>query len=241
MAVHPLEAHAGQYTHDPAEGRHGHLAAVEDGLEFINTLEYRKGEPVDHLEGVDDALAWLHEHDLLHREMLDEQSGRFRAVPAAAERAMSRVRRVRESLRELVDATVERRPPAQPELDEVNRALRTHYVYELVPAPDGVSLDHRHEGDPIDGALARLAESIARELSQGEPDRLRVCANDECRWVFKDASRTARRKWCDMAVCGNRAKAARHRQRRRAGGLAARVGDGESAEARSDEDRSASS
>jgi predicted RNA-binding Zn ribbon-like protein len=216
MAAHPLEAHAGQYTHDPDEGRHGHLAAVEDGLDFINTLEYEKGQPVDHLEDVEQALGWFQEHDLLHREMLDEQLGRFRAVPSAADRTMARVRRVRESLRELVDATVERRPPAQPDLDEVNRALRTHYVYELVPATDGVSLDHRHEGDPIDGALARLAESIARELSQVDPERLRICASDECRWVFKDSSRTARRKWCDMAVCGNRAKVARHRERKRA-------------------------
>ena len=44
-------------------------------------------------------------------------------------------------------------------------------------------------------------------------DRLRICANETCRWVFYDDSRTGRRKWCDMSTCGNRAKAARHRAR----------------------------
>jgi len=34
--------------------------------------------------------------------------------------------------------------------------------------------------------------------------------------VFYDISRTGRRRWCDMATCGNRAKAARHRARARA-------------------------
>ena len=76
-------------------------------------------------------------------------------------------------------------------------------------------MDHKHEGDPVEGALARLVESIAREVSQGHPERMRVCANEECRWVFHDTSRCGRRKWCDMATCGNRAKVARHREKSR--------------------------
>ena len=43
-----------------------------------------------------------------------------------------------------------------------------------------------------------------------------ICANDTCRWIFYDTSRTGRRRWCDMATCGNRAKAARHRARAKA-------------------------
>ncbi len=109
----------------------------------------------------------------------------------------------------------------------MNRALRFHYVTYLVPAPDGVSLDHKHEGDPVEGALARLAESVARELTQGRPERLRVCENEECRWVFLDTSHSGKRKWCDMRTCGNRVKVARHRQRRRDEGqvVAARCRD----------------
>ena len=52
-------------------------------------------------------------------------------------------------------------------------------------------------------------------IASGDTDRLRVCANDQCRWIFYDSSRTGRRRWCDMATCGNRAKAARHRARQR--------------------------
>ena len=98
-------------------------------------------------------------------------------------------------------------------LDEVNRALQAREVVQLVPGPDGCRLDHRHVGDPVDDALANLAEPIVREVTGGRPDRLRACADDGCRWVFYDDSRTGRRRWCDMASCGNRAKAARHRAR----------------------------
>jgi predicted RNA-binding Zn ribbon-like protein len=52
---------------------------------------------------------------------------------------------------------------------------------------------------------------LVTELTSGSPERIKICDNDRCRWVFYDTSRTGRRRWCDMATCGNRAKAARHR------------------------------
>lgn len=202
-------------SHIEVHGSHGHQAPLEVGLDFVNTLENEKGGSVEHLRTADDAVAWLHGHDLLHRHMVDDLLARTSADPAAGEQLMRRIRRVRSALRELLDATVERRPPDSTALREVNRALRTQYLYELVPASDGISLDHRHEGDPVDGALARLAETVARELTQGDAERLHICANDECRWVFFDTSAGGRRKWCDMSTCGNRAKVARHRARQR--------------------------
>lgn len=208
----PSEAASAVANHAP----HGHQASLEDGLAFINTLEIERGKPLDHLPTPDSGLAWLGGHGFLHDETRGALEVRFGDDLEQGRRALGRIQRIRAAMRELVDASVEQRPPDPVSLDRVNRALRTPYTYELVPGPDGVSLDHRHDGDPVDGALARLAESIAREVSQGDPDRLRICANDDCRWVFHDTSPTGRRKWCDMATCGNRAKAARHRERLRA-------------------------
>jgi predicted RNA-binding Zn ribbon-like protein len=195
---------------------HGHQVTLDTGLAFINTLDRDRGEPIDRLDSYATALRWFREHDLLHSDMLEAELRRDAADPEAGERTLGRIRRVRAAMRELADAVVEARTPAQRDLDEINRALRPHYTWYLVPARDGVSLDHKHEGDPIAGALARLTESLASEVSEGHPEQLRVCANDECAWVFSDTSRTGRRKWCDMATCGNRAKVARHREKKRA-------------------------
>jgi predicted RNA-binding Zn ribbon-like protein len=195
---------------------HGHQVTLDTGLAFVNTLDRERGHPVDRLDTYAGALRWFRDHDLLHSDMLDAELERDAADPEGGERTLARIRRVRAAMRELVDAVVEARPPAQRDLDEINRALRPHYTWYLVPAHDGVSLDHKHEGDPIAGALARLSESIASEVSEGHPEQLRVCANEDCAWVFNDTSRTGRRKWCDMATCGNRAKVARHREKKRA-------------------------
>jgi predicted RNA-binding Zn ribbon-like protein len=194
---------------------HGHQASLKDALAFVNTLEIVRGREVEHLPDVPAVLDWLADHSLLHADMRESHVTRLAADPDGSARVMRRIGRVRAAIRELVESTVDARPPAERSLAEVNRALRFHYVTYLVPAPDGVSLDHKHEGDPVDGALGRLAEAIARELTQGRPERLRVCENPECRWIFVDTSHSGRRKWCDMRTCGNRVKVARHRQRRR--------------------------
>ena len=193
----------------------GHLAKLQTGLDFVNTLDLWP-VPHDHLDSAESALDWLVEHDLLHREARAHLLATFATSPAAGTEILGKLRRVRQAMRGVLEAAAVQRAPEAADLEEMNRALRTHYIYELVPAPDGVSLDHRHQGDPVDGAMARLAESIARELIQGDNSRLRVCENTQCRWVFKDTSRTGKRKWCSMRSCGNRAKVARHRARRRA-------------------------
>jgi predicted RNA-binding Zn ribbon-like protein len=151
----------------------------------------------------------------MHREARIHLLADYDASPASGLEMLSRLRRTRQAMRGVLEAGATRQPPDPADLAEINRALRTHYIYELVPATDGVSLDHRHQGDPVDGAIARLAESIARELIQGDTSRLRICENPQCRWVFKDTSRTGKRKWCSMSSCGNRAKVARHRARQK--------------------------
>jgi predicted RNA-binding Zn ribbon-like protein len=65
-----------------------------------------------------------------------------------------------------------------------------------------------------------VAGSLAHYLADHDADRLRVCADDTCGWLFVDRSPAGRRRWCDMRTCGNRAKVARHRARARESGAA---------------------
>ena len=183
---------------------HDHAVDLDTALDFVNTLKFDDGQAVEVLGTTAEALDWLHGHGLVHYEVL------ARSDVASV---LRRIHRTRAALRELADATFEDRAPAQDAVDEVNRALRAREVVQLVPGPGGLQLDHRHVGDPIDDALANLSEPIVREIAGGRPERLRACADDTCRWVFYDDSRTGRRRWCDMSSCGNKAKAARHRAR----------------------------
>jgi predicted RNA-binding Zn ribbon-like protein len=196
---------------------HAHDVSLDDTFDFLNTDDTENGFPLERLPTLDSALEWFVDRSVIHLEGADRIRVQSDADPVAAERDLARIHAVRGALWEVADALAEHRPPKTGALDTVNRALHARQVIELVPSDDGcVAVDHRHVGDPIDDALARLADPLVTELVSGHPDRIKICDNDTCRWVFYDSSRTGRRRWCDMATCGNRAKAARHRARERA-------------------------
>ncbi len=188
---------------------HAHEASLETSLDFINTLEFERVAPVEHLPTADSAADWLAERGLAHPE--DAR------MTLRRQGALERFRTVRSAMREISEAAVDRRPADPNAIAVVNRALQGRSVLELVASGDGITLGHRHVGDPLDDALATLIEPVAREIASGRRDRLRICDNDTCRWVFFDDSRTGKRRWCDMSTCGNRAKAARHRARAKSG------------------------
>jgi len=62
-----------------------------------------------------------------------------------------------------------------------------------------------------------VAHDAAELLASDQLPRLRECAADDCCWLFLDESKNRSRVWCDMRVCGNRAKARRHYARTRGG------------------------
>ena len=204
--------------HAPASGHRGHAHDVdlEDTFDFLNTDDTDNGFPLEKLPTLDSALAFFVDRGVIHAEGANRVREAAAADDALEARDLARVHRVRSALRDVAVAVSEHRVPDPHSLHTINRALHARQVIELVPAPDGVTVDHRHIGDPIDDALARLSQPFVIELTEGHPDRIKTCASDTCDWIFYDSSRTLPRRWCDMATCGNRAKAARHRARTKA-------------------------
>src|ERR671917_17466 len=62
-------------------------------------------------------------------------------------------------------------------------------------------------------ARGRMLAIVAHAQSEGTWDRLKSCPADNCRWAFYDRSRNRSAVWCNMAVCGNRAKVRSYRER----------------------------
>ena len=193
----------------PAE--HSHGIDLESALDFLNTLHPGHGRTDEqhmtdeHLERPTDATMWFLEHNLVHPD----------AGVLLGDADLARIRRVRTALREVVDSVVEDRAPDTDAVHLVNAVLEGRRPTRLDFDGTALRIGHRHAETPVDDALALIAEAIIEELATGRPERLRVCANDRCRWAFFDSSPTGRRRWCDMRSCGNQAKAARHRARLR--------------------------
>jgi predicted RNA-binding Zn ribbon-like protein len=202
-------------AHRPATSDHVHDAVpLETAFDFLNTLELENGALVERLTSLDTAATWLADAGVVPDATVVAGLGRS---SAAREAALDRLITARTALRDVAHAVAHEETPPRRAIDEVNRALASRERIELVASDDGVRLGHSHVGDAIDDVLARIAEPIVREIGNGHDDRIRICANDTCRWIFYDESRAGRRRWCDMATCGNRAKAQRHRARRKQG------------------------
>jgi predicted RNA-binding Zn ribbon-like protein len=200
-------------AHRPATSDHVHDAiSLDTAFDFLNTLELENDALVERLSTVDTAVAWL-----VDAGVAPDATALIGHARSTAEREamLQRLITTRTALRDVAHAVAHEEAPPRSAIDEVNRALASRERIELVAADDGVRLGHGHVGDAIDDLLARIAEPIVREIGNGHDDRIRICANDTCRWLFYDESRAGRRRWCDMATCGNRAKAQRHRARQK--------------------------
>ncbi|WPO73371.1 CGNR zinc finger domain-containing protein [Streptomyces sp. KN37] len=73
---------------------------------------------------------------------------------------------------------------------------------------------------PADGSTltARVASAIAEALTAGTWLRLKACEAVTCHWAYYDRSPAGRSRWCDMGVCGARAKMRAYRARKAAPG-----------------------
>jgi predicted RNA-binding Zn ribbon-like protein len=191
-------------THDH---QHEHPKAAPDELDhirqFVNTLDLESLE--DNLAEPDSAAAWLAGRGLLPE---DEP-----LTPADVRQAQS----MREAIRKLLLAH-NGAPLDAAAVDAVNNAAKSAELVVRVGDDGHAALVPVRPG--IDGALGRLIAIAYRAMSEGTWERLKACPEDKCEWAFYDWSKNRSATWCDMATCGNRAKARAYRERRQRGSAA---------------------
>jgi predicted RNA-binding Zn ribbon-like protein len=146
---------------------------------------------------------WLAEH-----ELLDAGEG----AVTASDADVAHARELRDALRSMLRANhgepVD--PAATPRVEAAAR--RSRLAVRFVGEGGSVQLQPLAGG--VDGALGRVLARMAVAMADGTWQRLKVCPADDCQWAFYDTSRNRSAVWCDMKVCGNRAKVRSFRERR---------------------------
>jgi predicted RNA-binding Zn ribbon-like protein len=124
--------------------------------------------------------------------------------------------RLRALLRRLIETVAAGRPLPPADLAKLNTFLATRPVTRaLARSADAYKLKLSPVRPDWNWVLAEVAASFADLIVSGEPARIKICANAECRWAFYDETKNRRRRWCDSAICGNRDKVRRFRERAR--------------------------
>ena len=173
-------------------------------LAFVNTRYWRgRARPTETLAAPGDLAAWW-----------TAETGE--KIPAPETAFFAAALELREGLHRVFAARAGEAVPPAADVERLNAALaQAPPRRRLAWAGDGLDW-HMEAAGAWEGVRARLLWSAADLLTGPRRARVRQCDNPECRYLFLDASKAGNRRWCDMASCGNRAKAHRHYRRRRA-------------------------
>jgi len=179
---------------------------------FANTRYWRGSDPVrESLNGLADVLKWCGGAGTIDAPTLQQLATWGSRNSGEAARLFDETIAARETIYALLSAEAAGEAIGGRDIDELDRLL--------VAAPARTSLSALKTGaawrlPPVAATTASLLAPVlwsAGDLLAGQRrQRLRMCANDKCRWLFIDDSKSGTRRWCSMSSCGNRAKAHRH-------------------------------
>ena len=201
------------------------LVGGHPALDLVNTVEPRlpAAGRHEHLAAPHDLLTWALRAHLVDGDEAAAVADAWAASPAAADRALTAVRQVREALSAVLSALAASPSPGTtglaPELEYLSAcwaaaAARSRLT---LSAPAGVPVRLLVGTSPALLIPDRAVHAAVELLCDADLTNLRTCPVDEggCGWVFLDRSRNRSRRWCTMADCGSHAKARRLTERRR--------------------------
>ncbi len=192
--------------------------ADSPGLDFLNSIATPVDTVVDWLDSGDGLLRWLAQAKLVPADVLEELKAR--EVRGELDKVAGKARELREWFRGFARKHMGRplTPRALAELGPLNRLLERDEAFGQIsrqPHGDGGPLELRlmRRWRSPESLLLPIGEALAKFVCEEDFTDVKACEGHACTLVFADHTRRRARRWCSMAVCGNRAKQAAHRSR----------------------------
>lgn len=188
------------------------------GLDFLNSIATPVDTQVEWITSGADLLDWLEKAGLVPTATL--KTVRDSAGPGELDAIAGQARNLREWFRAFV---LEHKgqsisAAALRELEPLNRLLARDEGYgQIVPAEEndtsGLKLEEMRRWRSPETLLIPIAKAMADLICKEDFSYVKSCEGHACTMVFLDKTRGHARRWCSMAICGNRAKQAAHRTR----------------------------
>ena len=192
------------------------------GLDFLNSVATPLDVRIDWIEDGEGLLRWLEQAGLMPRETLEVI--RSQALPGELDKIADQARSLREWFRTFVRAHRGRplTAAALDELEPLNRLLERDEGFNRIVAKqpgEGGGLDFQpmRKWRSPEALLLPIGEALGRFVCTEDFSDVKACEGHACTLLFADHTRGHRRRWCSMAMCGNRAKQTAHRHRLKQG------------------------
>ena len=204
--------------------------ADNPGLDFLNSTAVPVDTRVEWLDSGEDFLAWIKQAGLAPGDVLN--AFRKNALPGELDATAAQARALRDWFKPFVYKHMGKpiEPNALRQLEPLNQLLARDeefgqivvrdrlYRQEHGPGEKGISgliWRRQRRWQSPESLLLPLARSLADLVCTEDFTYVKACEGPECTLLFVDRTRGRGRRWCSMAVCGNRAKQAAHRKRAR--------------------------
>jgi len=200
------------------------------GVDFLNSIAVPVDTKVEWLASGEDLIAWLRQAGLIPRDVLDAL--RKSSVPGELDTVAAQARALRDWFKPFVYKHMGRplKRNALRQLEPLNQLLSRDEEFGQIVIHDRLydrEHDHGREERRISGLAWRpqrrwrspesllfpIARSLADLVCTEDFTYVKACEGPACTLLFVDRTRGRVRRWCSMAVCGNRAKQAAHRER----------------------------
>jgi predicted RNA-binding Zn ribbon-like protein len=200
------------------------------GLDFLNTVAVPVDTQVEWLASGEDLLAWLKQAGLVPGDVL--RAFRKSAARGELDAVAAKARDLRDWFKPFVDNHLGRPIAARAlrELEPLNKLLARDEEFGQIVVRDrldehdggaekrgisGLAWRRQRRWQTPEALLLPLARSLAELVCTEDFTYVKACEGLPCTLLFVDRTRGHARRWCSMAVCGNRAKQAAHRNRLR--------------------------
>jgi predicted RNA-binding Zn ribbon-like protein len=192
--------------------------ADSPGLDFLNSVATPVDTPVDWLDDGDGLIDWLAQAKLVPTDELEGLEAR--ATAGELDKVADEARALREWFRAFVRKHAGRplTAAALRELDPLNGLLERDEAFSRIePRDDGgnhaLALRMTRRWRSPQSLLLPVGEALAKFVCEEDFADVKACEGHNCTMLFADHTRRRARRWCTMAICGNRAKQAAHRSR----------------------------
>ena len=190
------------------------------GLDFLNSVATPVDEPIDWIADGEGLLSWLEQAEFVPADVIRRVRGE--ATPAELDEVAAKARDLREWFRTFVYKRKGRPLSAKDlrELEPLNRVLERDEQHGEIVIDDahsatGFAFHMRRRWPAAESLLMPVVEALARVVCDEDFTQVKACEGPACTLLFADHTRGHARRWCSMAICGNRAKVAAHRKRRK--------------------------
>jgi predicted RNA-binding Zn ribbon-like protein len=199
----------------PAGKPHFDLSGGNLALDFVNTVSHRPAaERIERLTDYNHLVLFGLESNLYPMRNVDRLYIRAGQAPSVGKNALQKAIQFREAVFAIFTAVGEHRAVPGNALTQLSLMLQEAMAHgRLVHDGRRFAWEWTDMNTYLESALWPIARAAADLLLSDELEHVRMCASDNCAWLFMDRTKNHRRRWCDMKTCGNRVKARRHYQR----------------------------